>query len=162
VEDDDPKAAGTLVVMDDGKSLDGTLKIALDLWRFQIDSYWSRNHYFVTFHSAIMAAVWGISKEVSEHRAPALKLFCWGGMIVSVLWLMNNIREHRYVIYWWDRASAVEELMKQPEGACLFSGSQRRLSRRWVPREYHVWAFPILYFAIWIVILHFCFVVPGI
>ncbi len=66
----------------DQTHLRDTLKLALETWRFQIDSYWTRNSYFVTFHTAIVAAVWEItkSKDLPDSRRLAAEGFCCAGM----------------------------------------------------------------------------------
>ncbi|HLY32453.1 MAG TPA: hypothetical protein VKQ36_15620, partial [Ktedonobacterales bacterium] len=106
----------------DEKSLQDALKSALDTWKFQIDSYWSRNSYFATFHSAIMAGVWQISKTAQGQRRIGAQLFCYAGMFLAILWLINNIRVHQYIVYWWTRAAEIEKLLGDPQEARLVLG----------------------------------------
>ena len=63
----EPMPKGSTTV--DQSQLREALKMTLDIWRSQIDSYWTRNSYFVTFHTAIMAAVWEIRRiQICPHR----------------------------------------------------------------------------------------------
>jgi hypothetical protein len=138
-----------------------TLKAALDAWRFQIDSYWSRNSYFVTFHTAIMAAVWEITKnkDLGDSRRLAAECFCYAGMFLAVLWLVNNIRVHQYILYWWKKAEGIEKLLAGPEETRLVFGyDKHRLPKR-IPGDYHIWmnSIPVLFLFVWIGIRILCF-----
>src|ERR1039457_686381 len=95
---------------DQSQALD-TRNTALEVWRFQVDSYWTRNSYFVAFHTAIMAAVWEITKnaQLPSSRRLAAQCFCYAGMCLSALWFVNNVRVHQYILYWWRKAAAIEK-----------------------------------------------------
>ena len=138
-----------------------TLKVALEAWRFQIDSYWTRNSYFATFHTAIMAAVWEITKnkDLPDSRRFAAEGFCYAGMFLAFLWLVNNIRVHQYILYWWGRAEGIEKLLGGPEETRLvYDYDKHRLPKR-IRGDYHLWmnSVPVLFAAIWIAIRILCF-----
>jgi len=138
-----------------------TLKLALDAWRFQIDSYWTRNSYFVTFHTAIMAAVWEITKnkDLPDSRRLAAGGFCYAGMILALLWLVNNIRVHQYILYWWRKAEGIEKLLGGPEDARLVLGYDKHRLPKLIPGDYHLWmnSIPVLFLIVWIGIRVLCF-----
>ena len=136
-----------------------TLKTTLDVWRFQVDSYWARNSYFATFHTAIMAAVWEVSKTASGFRRLAAEFFCYAGMFLAIVWFVNNIRVHQYIIYWWKRAAAIEKLLAGPEQTHLVLGYDQHRGPKVIPGDYHIWmnSVPLLFLVIWIVICFVCF-----
>jgi hypothetical protein len=145
----------------DNSHLREALKTTLDIWRFQIDSYWTRNSYFVTFHTAIMAAVWEITKnvEMPPSRRLAAEFFCYAGLFLAVVWLVNNIRTHQYIIYWWKRAEAIEKLLGGPEETHLVFEYERHRKRKLIPGDYHIWmnSVPVLFSVLWIMIRLLCF-----
>lgn len=138
-----------------------TLKLALDTWRFQVDSYWTRNSYFVTFHTAIMAAVWEITKnmDLPDSRRFAAEGFCYAGMLLAVLWFVNNVRVHQYILYWWRKAEAIEKLLGGPEAAHLVLGYDKYRQPKRIKGDYHLWvnSIPVLFLLVWIVIRVLCF-----
>jgi len=144
----------------DQAQLQDALKTTLDIWRFQIDSYWTRNSYFVTFHTAIMAAVWEITKnKMSDSRRLAAEFFCYAGLFLAVVWLVNNIRVHQYIIYWWRRAAAIEKLLGGPEETHLVFEYDKHRRPKLIPGDYHLWmdSIPVLFLVIWIMIRLLCF-----
>jgi hypothetical protein len=146
----------------DERSLQEDFKTALNIWQFQINSFWSRNSFFAAFHSAIMAAVWQISKNASM-MAPGRRLaatgFCYAGIFLSLVWLVNNVRVHQYIVYWWTRASSIEKLLNREENARLVQGYEGRRPGKLVPGQYHVWMnlSPVLFIGVWVVIRIACF-----
>lgn len=144
------------------ESLQEDFRTALDIWQFQINSYWSRNSYFAAFHSAIMAAVWEITKPpgiASPLRKLAAEGFCYAGIFLSLVWLVNNVRVHQYIMYWWTRASSIEKLLERQEAARLVLGYEGRRPRKLIPGEYHIWVnlIPVLFIVVWLVIRVACF-----
>ncbi len=146
----------------DEQSLQQDFKTALDIWQFQINSYWSRNSFFAAFHSAIMAAVWQVSKNAAS-MAPLRKLtaegICYAGTFLAFVWLVNSIRVHQYITYWWTRAASIEKLMSREERACLIQGYDNRRPPKVIPGEYHIWMnmIPVLFIGLWLVIRIACF-----
>lgn len=146
----------------DEESLRENLKTALDLWRFQIDSYWSRNSYFVTFHSAIMAAIWQVSKNAATMlplRRLAAQCICYVGILLAVVWMINNIRVHQYIMYWWKRACAIEQAFNTPESARLLLDLGARGTSRSRRGQNQIWmnSLPILFLLVWLLIRFVCF-----
>ena len=75
-----------------------------EIWRFQVDSYWQRTSYFAVFETAAIAGVW----QVLANR-PRLALALAGlGIVLTILWLLNNARTHAYVGYWWQALAEIE------------------------------------------------------
>jgi hypothetical protein len=144
------------------ESLQQDFKTALDIWQFQINAYWKQNSYFAAFHSAIMAAVWQVSKNAAG-MAPARRLtaegFCYAGLFLSFVWLVNCVRVHQYIRYWWSRASSIEKLMSREENARLVQGYDARRPGKLIPGEYHIWMnlIPVLFIGTWLIIRIACF-----
>ncbi len=156
----EPKPDGSTTTVEQTQLRD-SLKLALDVWRFQIDSYWTRNSYFVTFHTAIMAAVWEITKnkDLPCSRRLAAEGFCYAGMFLALLWLVNNIRVHQYILYWWRKAEGIEKLLGGPEYARLVLGYDKHRLPKLIPGDYHLWmnSIPVLFLIVWIGIRVLCF-----
>jgi len=145
----------------DQKQFRDALKTTLDVWRFQVDSYWTRNSYFVAFHTAIMAAVWEITKNTNlpASRKFAAKGFCYAGMFLALVWFVNNVRVHQYIIYWWRKAADIEKLLDGPEETRLVLGYDKHRLRKRIKGDYHIWmnSIPVLFAVIWIMIRIVCF-----
>ena len=108
-----------------------------------------------------MAAVWQISKNagMSAPRKLAAECFCYAGIFLAVLWLVNNLRVHQYILYWWGRAAAIEKLMDNPEETRLVLGYEQHRLPKFLPGEYHLWmnSIPVLFFILWVGIRMLCF-----
>ncbi len=84
-------------------------------WRFQIDSFWTRNAYFAGFQTAAVAGVVTVSEK---HH--------WTGFFASLaalflagIWFLSCDRLYEYQQFWWEKliecdAVAVEALNASP------------------------------------------------
>jgi hypothetical protein len=79
-------------------------KIALENWRFQVNSYWTRNSYFAAFETALTFGVWQISERHSWLGAG----FGLLGVTLSVAWFLNSDRLHEYITFYWERSIELE------------------------------------------------------
>jgi len=86
---------------------------AMSAWKFQVDSYWTRNSYFALFETAAAAGVWKLIE--CKHWWTSLA-FSVGLVVLTLLWLFNNRRLHEYISYWWERAGKAEEAYTQSGG----------------------------------------------
>lgn len=73
-------------------------KSTVEIWRFEVDSYWQRNKYFAAFETAAIAGCW----YLNEHQRFGFEtLFSVLGLILTGLWIWSNVGVHRYIRYWW-------------------------------------------------------------
>ncbi len=77
---------------------------AIETWRFEVNSYWTRTSYFAVFETAALGAQWLLFKDY-RFTSFALSL---AGIFLTWLWYMNNTRMHEYVDQWWRRAGDLE------------------------------------------------------
>jgi hypothetical protein len=80
---------------------------ALETWRFEVNSYWTRTSYFAIFQAGAFTGLWKIFSS-REHLYTSIALSV-AGLVLTVIWGVNNIRMHQYVMYWWNRAGDIEE-----------------------------------------------------
>lgn len=66
-------------------------------WRFQIESYWARNTYFASFETAAIAGDWVVG---AGHHWTAM-VGAVGGLLLTVVWTLNCLKQHAYVRFWW-------------------------------------------------------------
>ena|ERR1035437_2627654 len=85
---------------------DEAYKIAFETWRFQVNSYWTRNSYFALFETAAVAGVW---KLIDGHGVTAAMFSLLCGFLIFI-WGSNNRRSHEYIRYWWEQLKQLESL----------------------------------------------------
>jgi len=95
---------------------------ALETWRFEVESYWTRTSYFAVFETAALGGQWLIFKDY-WYTSLALSI---AGMSLTVLWFTNNSRMHEYVDQWWRRAGEIEAHFGIPEGRTLIHDFELR------------------------------------
>jgi hypothetical protein len=79
-----------------------------DTWRSQVDSYWQRSNYFAAFETAAIAGCWHVL--TMEHRVSwAGTALSFLGIALTIVWIINNHKTHKYVRYWWDSLKTVED-----------------------------------------------------
>lgn len=86
-------------------SLDDLYKIAFETWRFQVNSYWSRNSYFAVFETAAVAGMW---KLTDRHRFTAVVFALLCG-VLTWIWGTSSRRSHEYVRFWWEETTRLEK-----------------------------------------------------
>src|SRR6266478_7608344 len=102
-------------------------QIAFQVWQFHVNSYWQRNSYFAAFQSVALAAAWRI---VGYRSAIVL---CAAGILLVLVWYMNNLIIGSYIRSWWGTIEALEAtdsgfpLVKDNERQCVRSGMRRIL-----------------------------------
>ena len=82
------------------KELTGLHKEGFETWRFQIESYWTRNAYFGVFEVAALGGVWTISKDLHLWSGG---LAAVAGASLTVVWWLSNDRQHEYVKFYWEK-----------------------------------------------------------
>ncbi len=90
---------------------DDAYKIACETWRFQVNSYWTRNSYFAVFETASVAGVWKLTNGHGV-TAVAFSLLC---AMLTWVWGDNNRRTHEYVRFWWEEIIRLEKPPAKPK-----------------------------------------------
>ena len=86
----------------------------LAIWRWQVDSYWTRTSYFALFATGVFTAA--ATLYIHDHCGLAAGCGIFG-LLLSVCWWLNNKRTHEYVRYWWRYLGALEN--DAPQGQPL-------------------------------------------
>ena len=125
--------------------------IAMENWRFQVGSYWTRNSYFAVFETAATAGIW----RLIELKHWWTSLACSIGLVVlTIVWIFNNVRLHEYIRYWWERAGTAEEAyLKSCDRAIpLVSNYEKNRPSRNTSIAYHqsVQTIPVLFLLCWV------------
>lgn len=74
-------------------------KQTFETWRFQVESYWTRNTYFAAFETAALGADWIVS--TNHHWTAGL-----GGavaLVLTMVWIFSCQKQQGYIRYWWDK-----------------------------------------------------------
>lgn len=112
-----------------------TRKIAYETWRFQVDSYWTRNSYFAVFEIAAVAGVW----KVADRHPWMGAVFCILCMALTLIWLFSNHRVHEYIELWWKKAALLDpESFELANGFSEFREEERERKSRWLERVFPV------------------------
>jgi hypothetical protein len=135
---------------------------AMSAWKFQVESYWTRNSYFAAFETAAAAGVWNLIEN--KHWWTSLA-FSAGLIALTFIWFFNNMRIHEYIDYWWKRAGSAEEAYtdsaKAPNGVPTpwiylvhDYENNRQKSLKWISYHCLIQSIPILFLICWFCI--FC------
>ena len=81
------------------KELTDLHKEAFATWRFQIESYWTRNGYFAGFEIAALGGVVAVSKD---HHWTGLFMGI-AALLLTIIWFFNCDRQHEYIKFWWEK-----------------------------------------------------------
>jgi hypothetical protein len=132
-------------------------KTIFETWRFQVDSYWTRNAYFAAFETAAFAGIWELytAKHPHLYMGMAFSFFC---ICLTFIWFFNNRRTDQYVKYWWKTLIDIEEMNADP--ITFVSRYQRRAELYKIgdiPISYHklIQSIPWLFGIAWFCLLLF-------
>ena len=96
-----------------GMGTDKTLEeeIAWDNWRFQVDSGWNRSNYFAVVETVALAGAWQVLSD-SKHPKTGV-FFAFLGLLSTIVWFLNDLINHSYILYWWKSAGYSQQYEKQ-------------------------------------------------
>jgi hypothetical protein len=124
-------------------------KTIFETWRYEVDSYWQRNNYFVAFETAALAGCW----YVVEHT------HLWSGLAFSVLgfasaliWCLTSVAVHKYVDYWWESIKKLEAKLSLKSNELDFATAHRGSGMH---PSFLVHIIPVLFMVAWVWILAF-------
>jgi hypothetical protein len=130
-----------------------TRKIAYETWRFQVDSYWTRNSYFAAFEIAAVAGVWKVA-DSHPWMGAVFSVLC---MVLTLIWLFSNHRVHEYIELWWKKAAQLDPAsFELANGFSEFREEERKQKSRClervlpVPYAIAIQGIPILFLLGWI------------
>lgn len=89
-------------------------KTIFETWRFQVNSYWQRSGYFAAFETAAIAGGWYLIAVERPPQYGASALLSGLGILLTLLWLANNHKTHKYVDYWWKALEKIEPRLDLP------------------------------------------------
>jgi hypothetical protein len=129
-----------------------------ETWRFQVDSYWQRTSYFAAFETASLVGEWTLLNSYPAHIYTA-RFTTVLGILLTVLWFLNNLKTHGYVDYWWTALGGIEkDLNVQPDPVArkmnfVSEYKERRKAVKVnapIKYSYQVQSVPILFLLAWI------------
>jgi hypothetical protein len=116
---------------------------ALANWRFQVDSGWNRSNYFAVVETVALAGAWQV---LDQNKYPKTALFfAFLGLLSTIIWLLNDMINHTYILYWWRLTDEGQDYEKR---AGQFGG-------RWWPKvglkySHLMHVIPIIFGAAWL------------
>jgi hypothetical protein len=132
-----------VVILSSGNMENAT---AWENWRFQVDSGWNRSNYFAILETVAIAGAWQVL-EHGQHPKTAL-FFAFLGFVSTLIWFLNDLINHAYILYWW----------KSTEGSKEYEDRAEWLVGRWWPKvglkySHLMHLIPIIFAAAWLWIL---------
>lgn len=119
----------------------GTYKVMFETWRWQVDSYWQRSSYFAAFETAAIVGCWHLVDQKQWAGLPLSIL----GILLTIVWFLNNRKTHGYVDYWWRSLARIEAELGE---GVSFVTNQR--GSRHVQYHQLVQAVPIIFVSAWV------------
>ena len=120
---------------------------AIETWRFEVNSYWTRNSYFALFQGGAFVAIWTLLQTQYRVTTVVMSLL---GVLLTIVWFVNNSRMHEYVEYWWDRTGEIEtEFEVKIERRLVSDYETRRKHKHCVPYSTLVQLAPCLFMCGW-------------
>lgn len=93
---------------------DNDRRTAWDNWRFQVDSGWNRSNYFAVVEMVALAGTWQV---VDQNVYPKTALFfAFLGLLSTVIWFLNDLINHTYILYWWQSTDQSQGYEKETTG----------------------------------------------
>ncbi len=83
-------------------------KQTFETWRFQIESYWTRNTYFAGFETAALGADWLISANHHWTAAFGALIAC----LFAIVWIFSCQKQQGYIRYWWSKLIEFDRVLR--------------------------------------------------
>lgn len=122
---------------------DNDRSIAWENWRFQVDSGWNRSNYFAVVETIALAGAWQVLQ--SCYLKTGL-FFTFLGLLSTIIWFLNDLINHTYILYWWRSTNEPHDYEKKAERF----GVGRWWSNVGVKYSYLMHVIPIIFGAAWL------------
>lgn len=121
---------------------------ALEIWKFQIDSFWTRASTFAVLELALAAGLW---KLFCEKHFFTTAVMAAAALFLTLVWIVNNSRLHEYIIYYQERMEHYERLLQIPVDNSIFLGFNKSRVPKRIPGSYHIYVqcIPVLFLLGW-------------
>ena len=128
---------------------------ALQTWRFEVDSHWTRTNYFSIFQAGAFVALWTLMLNAYLKSSVFL---CVLGIGLTMTWLINDVRMHAYIRAWWRRAGDIEREFEVCENRQLVRHFKERLKTGFpaVKYRYVSRTVPIIFLLAWVWMFGWC------
>jgi hypothetical protein len=122
---------------------------ALDAWKFQVDSYWTRMSHFAVFELAFAAGLWKVFDGQHYYTSAGLAA---GAIALTIIWIANNSRIHEYILFNWSRVAHFESLLALSPQDSIVHNFQSNRPPKTFPGEYHqyIHTIPVLFLLGWL------------
>jgi hypothetical protein len=115
-----------------------------DNWKFQVDSGWNRSNYFAIVETVALAGAWQV---LDQGKYPKTALFfAFLGLLSTIIWLLNDLINHAYILYWWRSAFSSQDYEKRAEEL----GIGRWWSKVGLKYSHLMHVIPIIFGAAWL------------
>jgi hypothetical protein len=121
--------------------------LLFETWRFQVDSYWQRSSYFAAFETAAIAGCWELLKHKDLWAACTLSVL---GFLLTMIWLYNNYKTHKYVSHWWNSLCETEAKLGLRDNDMDFVSQQK--GGGLMPYRHVVQAVPLIFSLAWLIL----------
>ena len=139
------------VNMNDHGRIEKLQQMAFEVWKFQIEAFWTRTSYFALFELAFAAGVW---KTFDSHHWITSAGISVGALSLTIVWIANNSRLHEYIVYYGERLKHYEAVLEITREDTIFTRFDDNRCKRF-PGRYHLYiqAVPIFFTAAWVYML---------
>ena len=125
-------------------------KMAFDVWKSQVESFWTRASYNVVFQLALLT---GFLKLNEEKHWGLIVILSIAALVLTFIWFKTSQRMNDYIRYYWERLGELESQLDIPAQLQIFAPALRRIGSRRGQYRWYVLSIPLVCAALWIVIL---------
>ncbi len=139
------------------KELIEVYKSLFETWRFEVNSHWQRSSYFAAFETVAVAACWELLTDSSGQRWAGIGLSALG-IILTMVWFLNNNKTRYYARYWLRAVERIEQRLMERTGEADIDLAGRILNRSRtdvIAHPHLVQAVPVIFLLAWITLLSF-------
>jgi len=127
-----------------------TYRIAFDVWKAQVDSYWTRASYNVVFQLALLTGFLKLNEQQSWGLIIVLSSVA---LVLTVVWFKTSERMNDYIRYYWRRLIALEKTLEIPFERQIFATLDASIPERTIKHRTYVLFIPRVFGVLWIIIL---------
>jgi hypothetical protein len=128
---------------------DFTYRMAFDVWKSQVDSFWTRASYNVVFQ---LAAITGFFTLLDKKNEPAILALSLASLLLTIIWFKTSQRMNDYINFYWRRLGELERDLEIPPNQQIFllvESEGKGIPPRKIKHRYYVNAIPVIFGIIW-------------